>query len=194
MPQALIAKTRSHLRGWKEVLVYMHSVCVWNQPHHAPILAASVSALFLLIWLLDASILTTLSVIGIMVTLADYVVPLVSSNLFDSSKFGDAEEAVYDVVCSEIALTCFTVQSFWRQWTDLKDTKPKLYSFLLLTSLLMMAYIGNSVNNLFLLYVIVLFVAMLPGLRAHGIIQQLMKKAVDVVKNLIGDKLLKKKQ
>lgn len=190
----MIAKTKTHLESWKGLIIYLHSVFVWSQPHHAPVLAASVSALFLLIWLLDTSILTTLSVIGVLITLADYVVPLISSNLFDSSKFGDAEEAVYDTVCSEIALTCFTVQSFWRQWTDLKDTKPKLYSFLLLTSLLMMAYIGNSVNNLFLLYVIVLFAAMLPGLRAHGIIQQLMKKAVEVVKNLVGDKLLKKKQ
>lgn len=172
--------------------MYLHSVSVWSQPHHAPALAASVSALFFLIWLLDTSILTTVSVIGIVVTLADYVVPLISSNLFDASKFGEADEAVYDAVCSEIALTCFTMQSLWRQWTDLKETKPKLYSFFLLTSLMMMAYIGNSVNNLFLLFVIVLFLVMLPGLRAHGIIQQLVRKTVDTITHLIGDRLKKK--
>ena len=190
--QALVAKTRTQLVDWKPVLVYLHSVCVWSQPHHAPLLVACVSSLFLLVWLLDSSLLTSLSVIGIIVTLADYIVPLVSSSLFDASRFGEAEDAIYDSVCSELALTCFTAKSLWRQWTDLKDSKPLLFSFLLLTSLLMLAYIGSSVNNLLLLYFIVLFVVLLPGLRAHGILQQLLSRAVHTVSSLVGDKFKKK--
>ena len=189
--QELTAKTRAQLRGWKEVVVLAHSVSVWSQAHHPPLLAASVSALFLLIWLLDASVLTTMSVLGLLLTLADYVVPLLSASLFDARKFGEAEEAVYARVCSDLAQLCLSLRGLWRQWTDLKDTKPVLYSFLLLTSLLMMAYIGSSVNNLFLIYLIVLSVVMLPGLRAHGIIQQLVQKAVQTVKDLVGDRLKK---
>lgn len=172
----------------------MHSVFIWSQPHHAPVLAASVSALFLLIWILNTSILTTISVIGIILTIADYTVPLLSTSLIDSSKFGPAEETVYENVCSEIALTWFTLQSFWNQWTDLKEKRPVVHSFLLLTSLLMMAYIGNSVDNLFLLYLITLLTVLFPGLRHQGIIQKLSKKAFDTIRDTIGARLKPKQQ
>ena len=174
--------------------MYLHSVFVWTQPHHAPTIAGSVTAIFILIWLLNASILTTFSIIGILITVSDYAVPLVSSNFFDSSKWGATQEATYEKVCDELALFWFTVNSFWTQWTEIKETKPKLYSFILLTTLLMLAYIGNMINNLLLSYLICLFACMYPGLKSQGLLNKYLSEALTFIKTTIGEKLNKQKQ
>lgn len=157
---------------------------IWSKPHDCPVVLGSVTFIFLLIWLLNASVLTTLSVIGFLVTVADYSVPLVCSNLFDASKWSDREERVYETVCEEIATVTFLVISLWNQWTEMKETKPKIYSFILLTSLLMMAYIGNTINNLLLLYLLTMTLVSLPGLKHHGILQQMIKQSIQMIKGI----------
>jgi len=72
----------------------------------------------------------------------------------------------------------------YNQWRQMKETKPKQYSFVLLTSLLMLAYIGNTINNLLLLYLVTMSIVLLPGLKHHGILQQIIKQAIQGVKGV----------
>jgi hypothetical protein len=157
---------------------------IWSTPQDCPNLVKSVTGLFVLIWLFNTSVLTTLSVIGLVITVADYVAPLVFRDFFDSSRWGHKEEKVFETVCEEIATATFLVITLWNQWRDLKETKPKLYSFILLTSLLMLAYIGNTINNLLLLYVLTMFIVLLPGLKHHGILQQMINQSIDAIKGI----------
>ncbi|XP_042862824.1 ADP-ribosylation factor-like protein 6-interacting protein 1 isoform X2 [Penaeus japonicus] len=66
---------RRELEGWREVLYVGHSVLVWEKQYYPFISISAVSALFLMIWYLEPSMLTLLSVLGITVTLCDYLVP-----------------------------------------------------------------------------------------------------------------------
>jgi len=183
--EALVSQYKNHLKGWKEVLVHLHSMLIWSEAKDAPILVGAVTAIFLIVWIADASVLTSLSILGIIVTIADYAVPIVCSNLFDSSKWGPRQESTYESFCTELATLSLYVKAVWGQWQEIKETKPKLYSFLVLTTLLMMAYIGNHINNLLLLYLLTLGLIMLPGLRHHGILQQIVRQVCTGAKGLV---------
>lgn len=117
----------------------------------------------------------------------------------------DAKEKQFQETCKAIASAWKQILELWKEWNDIKTTRPKLYSGLLLSILLVLAWIGNLFNNvsphlvgnqltvsqlqLFLTYLIVLFVALYPGLKTHGIIEQYMGKAIKSIKEKIGDKL-----
>ena len=155
---------------------------IWSRPSDCFGLVKCVTGTFLLVWILNASVLTTLSVIGFILTITDYLAPLLCSNFIDSSKWGDNEEKIYESVCEDIATDIFLVMTVWNQWREMKETKPKLYSFILLTSLLMLAYIGNTINNLFLLYLLTMSLVLLPGLKHHGILQQIISQSIEKIK------------
>ena len=182
--QTLITQYKTSLRGWKEIIVRLHSCMIWSQPHDCPVIVLSVSLVFVLVWLLNASVLTTLSVIGFVITVSDYAVPIVCSNFVDPSLWTEREDKVYDTVCEELATLTFLLMSMYNQWRQMKETKPKQYSFVLLTSLLMLAYIGNTINNLLLLYLVTMSIVLLPGLKHHGILQQIIKQAIQGVKGV----------
>lgn len=189
--QALITRNKTYLRGWKEIIVRLHSIMIWSKPQDCSNLVKAVTGLFVLIWLCNTSVLTTLSVIGLVVTFADYAAPLIFRDFFDSSRWGPKEEKVYEAVCEEIATAIFLMNTLWNQWREMKETRPKMYSFILLTSLLMLAYIGNTINNLLLLYVLTMSIVLLPGLKHHGILQQMINQSIEVIKGIsskIGNK------
>jgi len=142
-----------------------------------------------LIWLLDATLLTTFSIIGIILTTADYAVPLVLSNLFDPANWNDKKEQEFNETCVALATTWKSLLDLWTEWNVIKATRPKLYSGLLLSILVVLAWIGNLFNNLFLTYLIVLFVALYPGLKTHGIIEKHLGKLIASVKEKVGDNL-----
>ncbi|GFS69935.1 ADP-ribosylation factor-like protein 6-interacting protein 1, partial [Nephila pilipes] len=55
-----------------------------------------------------------------------------------------------------------------------------------LGALLFTAWIGNLINNLFLIYLSVLFVAFLPGLKSHPMIQEYISKAMSMIGGIAG--------
>jgi hypothetical protein len=187
--EQLTTNVQSGLKGWRELVVSSRDVFLWKQQHHAGVIGGSVSAIFLLIWLLDATLLTTFSIIGIILTTADYAVPLVLSNLFDPANWNDKKEAEFNETCAALAAAWKSVLDLWAQWNEIKTTRPKLYSGLLLSILIVLAWIGNLFNNLFLTYLIVLFTALYPGLKTHGIIEKHLGKVIASIKEKVGDKL-----
>jgi len=84
----------------------------------------------------------------------------------------DNQEKQYKLVCDELSSAWSTVVSAYAAWGTLKSERPKTYYASLLSVLLVLAWLGNLINNLLLTYLIVLFVVMFPGLKHHGIINQ----------------------
>lgn len=54
----------------------------------------------------------------------------------------------------------------------MKENNPKFYSIILLVNLIIIAWIGNLVNNLFLTYLGCLFLMLYPGMKKHGLIEK----------------------
>jgi len=192
--EQLTSHVQSGLRGWRELLVLSRDVFLWKQTHHPGAIAGAVTAVFLLIWLLDATLLTTFSMIGIVLTVADYAVPLVLSNLFDPANWNENKEKTFNQTCAAIAATWKSLLDIWIEWNLIKTTRPKLYSGLLLAVLITLAWVGNLCNNLLLTYLITLFVSLYPGLKENGHIEKHLGALIQKTKDAISDKLKLKTQ
>ncbi|XP_072124909.1 ADP-ribosylation factor-like protein 6-interacting protein 1 isoform X2 [Mobula birostris] len=92
-------------------------------------------------------------------------------------------------ICSNLVKTQRRIAGWWRRLFALKEEKPKMYFMTVVTVLSVVAWIGQQVHNLFLTYLIVSFILLLPGLNRH----RLITKYVGMAKREIN-KLLKQKE
>lgn len=67
----------------------------------------------------------------------------------------------------------------WRDWQDLKASKPKLYFPVLFVFLFVFAWISNIINNILLTYLITTTLFLLPGLHDHGYIKTMISFGSD---------------
>ncbi|XP_054160352.1 ADP-ribosylation factor-like protein 6-interacting protein 1 [Oppia nitens] len=173
---------KNHLKDWKHLVVKLYSILIWEASDIYPLAIASVvSTIFLLIWYLDTSILTTLSVIGIVATVMDYGLPIVNHSLFNPNKWSASDEAKFETICTELVNNWTVVIKAYSQWQNTKNSNPKLYYAVLLSTLLSVSWIGNVVHNLLLTYLLVVFVALFPGLKHRGLIDKYLSVAMSSV-------------
>lgn len=176
----------NRLQANKQLVLKLHSVLTWEQDIHPISVVAFVSISFLIIHLMNSSVLTTLSYLGIAGALIDMAIPMIAKNLSgasaSSSKPNEKDNQRFDKICSDLAKIYAFFGNLCNTCCSLKGSKPKLYYPGLLGGLLVLAYIGNKINNLFLTYLVTLFVALYPGLEKKGIPQ----KAVEFVYLKLG--------
>lgn len=165
----------------RPLVLKLHSVLTWEQDIHPVMIVAFVSFSFLLVHLMNSSVLTTLSYLGIAGALVDLAMPTIAKSLCGSSgaqaKLNDKDNQRFDKICLDLAKVYAFVRNSMSTCCSLKTSKPKLYYPGLLGTLLVFAYIGNKINNLFLTYLVTLLVVLYPGLEKKGVPQ----KAVEFV-------------
>lgn len=184
-------KLRLKLEGWREVVLPLHSVLLWNQPYYPGCIFGAVTTVFVLLWYMEPSLLTTFSLIGMLVSLLDYLVPLLLAQLCSPDKWTSQHERQLHDICLEAVHAWQSVVNACASLKKAKQDKPKAYVVAVLISLLLMAWIGNAFDNLFLTYLIVLFLAMTPGMKHHGIFKKYFSATVLTIRNLIADKMKK---
>jgi len=161
------------LRDWRQLVLRLHSVLVWEVSDACPlVLWTVVSLVFFLIWYLDVSVLTTLSVLGIIGSVLDYGLPILNHNFFDPSKWSASDETKLEKICGELCDNWKVITTSYSQWQRMKASNPKLYYAVVLSSLLGLSWIGNVVHNLLLTYLLVLFVVLFPGLKQRGFVDK----------------------
>lgn len=74
-----------------------------------------------------------------------------------------------------MAKTWCDLEEFYHSFCILKTSKTKLYYTSLLTGLMLIAWISSIIHNLFLLYLITIFIVLYPGLLHHNIFEQFFK-------------------
>ncbi|KAL3191611.1 hypothetical protein MRX96_059707 [Rhipicephalus microplus] len=144
-------KLRLKLEGWREVVLPLHSVLLWNQPYYPGCIFGAVTTVFVT---------------------------------------SQHERQLHDI-CLEAVHAWQSVVNACASLKKAKQDKPKAYVVAVLISLLLMAWIGNAFDNLFLTYLIVLFLAMTPGMKHHGIFKKYFSATVLTIRNLIADKMKK---
>lgn len=132
------------------------------------------------------SVLSTVSIAGVIVTVADFFLPGIIASFCDSSKWSDKDDEQFDHVCNEISSVLSKVNSYCSVWSQMRQNKSKIYYVSLFSALLTLAWIGNTFNNLFLAYVLTLGAALFPGLKHHNILKQGFEKGFALVKNAIN--------
>uniref|UniRef100_A0A4W5Q1W0 ADP-ribosylation factor-like 6 interacting protein 1 n=1 Tax=Hucho hucho TaxID=62062 RepID=A0A4W5Q1W0_9TELE len=111
--------------------------------------------------------------------------PSFSSLLSRSSE----QQQRFHEICGNLVKTQRRILGWWKRLFSLKEEKPKMYFASVISSLVAVAWMGQQVHNLFLTYLIVSFLLLLPGLNQHGVIS----KYAGMAKREIN-KLLKQKE
>ncbi|XP_014681875.1 PREDICTED: uncharacterized protein LOC106821536 isoform X2 [Priapulus caudatus] len=186
--ESSLVSLKRDLEGWREILLPCYAFVTWEQKYFAGIIMGIVSIVFLMLWYFEPTILTTVALFALFLCIVDYVVPLAASNIFDSDNWTGEKEKKYEQVCERILHVRDHTTCFFTMLADLKQNKPKIYFVSVMGALAAIAWIGNTIPNLFLTYVIVSFLVMLPGLRESGIMQEMTGKVLGMVQQTIGGK------
>lgn len=172
--QQLKTQLANRFQANRPLVLKLHSILTWEQDIYPIFVLAFVSFAFLFIHLLNSSVLTTLSYVGIALALLDLAAPTIAKNLSggNQAKLSDKDNQRFDKICLDLAKLYALLRSACDASCSLKTKKPKLYYPALLGALLVSAYIGNKFNNLFLTYLVTLLVALYPGLDKKGLPQK----------------------
>ncbi|XP_054710292.1 ADP-ribosylation factor-like protein 6-interacting protein 1 [Uloborus diversus] len=190
--QELVKLYKRRLENWREILTHLNALLTWEKPYFPGIIAGVVTFIFIMLWYFDPSVLTTLSIVGIIACVLDYVVPILSASFFDSSKWTGARERKYEEICGSLVSCYIFLKSIWDSARQIKESKPYVYFVAVLGTLVTTAWIGNWINNLFLTYLIVLFVSLLPGVKSQSLVQQYSSQLMAMIKGVTGQTKKKK--
>lgn len=76
---------KAHLEDWRPIALHIVQFLEWHRPWYPAVLVAVNTVFFLLVWYFSLSILSTLAIVGTIITFADGIVPILSSTIFDSN-------------------------------------------------------------------------------------------------------------
>ena len=97
---------------------------------------------------------------------------LIFPQVFKPEGWTGEKEKKFESVCSDIVSLLSTAEQGFTCVVAAKEKKPVMHFICTVISLLCLIYVGNTVNNFFLLYLVTLFVAMLPGLQKRGLLKK----------------------
>lgn len=98
----MLHKMKHDLEDWREAILHINSLLKWEKNFFAGIIGGAVSVAFLLIWWMDLSVLTMVSLAGLTVVVLDYVYPIVSKFVFSADQWTGVQEKRYEEVCQEL--------------------------------------------------------------------------------------------
>ncbi|CAH2307044.1 ADP-ribosylation factor 6-interacting 1 [Pelobates cultripes] len=164
------ANLEEHFKEWGDVILVADRVLRWEKPWFPAIVMGAVSLVFILVYYLDPSVLSGVSCFVMLLCLADYLVPILAPRIFGLGQWSTEQHQRFHEICSNLVKSRRRAIGWWQRLFVLKEEKPKMYFMSMITFLAVVAWIGQQVHNLFLTYLIVSFLLLLPGLNKHGII------------------------
>ena len=154
---------------WCGVIVWCDSV--WSdlntvviQDWYPAVTAGCLTSLYLMIYTADLTTLTLLSVVGLLLTLLDYLTPLVAAKVFPADSWSREKEKKLESLCRALVNTGVFLRSCWATYSQAKAGKPTLHFGATLILLLCSAYLGSLVSGMMLSYILLMVTLMLPGL------------------------------
>ena len=163
---------KSNLRGWKEIAVVTSKLVKWEKPVYPAIVVGLITLIFLFIWYVDPSVITGISMMLMLLCICDFLVPFVAPMIFHEGNWNSTKEKEYSDVCNALNDVHSSLRRGFGGLFQLKDTNPLLYVAVATVSLSTLAWLGNQMHNLMLLYFAVLVITSIPALMHHGILQR----------------------
>ncbi|XP_041474588.1 ADP-ribosylation factor-like protein 6-interacting protein 1 [Lytechinus variegatus] len=173
------------LADWKHIIVRADSWLRWEEDSYPYIMCASITLFYILMWLIQPTLLTTVSLIIMIVCLLDFLVPSVFKEYFSKQAWSEYNQRRYEKCCSTLLNIQNATTSTVRWILNLREKKPKYYFLGASVILLTIAFVGNSIPGLFLAYLSTLFIALLPGLMYYGILASWYAMVLEVFVNLL---------
>ncbi|CAB3228628.1 unnamed protein product [Arctia plantaginis] len=169
-----VKKLKRFLEGWRMAILPLKSVILWEQQWHPCAIVGSVSILFLIIWLLDLNSIATLAVIGLILNLIDFSVPVICNSLYGPSSWTGQHEKMFEDICKNMVASYNKGLQNIRMFYSLRETSPCMYYIISITVLCTLAWIASSMNNIFLVYLLSIVMVLWPGLRSKGIFNMIL--------------------
>lgn len=177
------------LKSHRALLLLLNKVIEWEPIHIPAAVIGIITLLFALIWYIEPSILTLFSLLGLVVTVVDFVSPILSNHFYSmesgsKTQWNERDETQYEKTCSRLLNCRNHFRDGSKFLSSLKSEKPQIYMLMVVGALVFLAWIGSLIDNLLLLYLIVIFAVLVPGLRKHGILQKITSKIPDLKSKL----------
>jgi len=185
-----VQTVKSCVEGWREAVLIGDSVMGWEQEWHPAATAGSLTVVFLTVWYMDPSLVTLLAIIGLILTLADYLGPKILNKLLSPDKWTNEKERRLENVCRSLVSLKYLLSSLSSSVSSMRNGSPIMHFSLVTSSLLLLAWLGTVFSGIFLLYVSTLFVTMLPGLHRRGLLEKHCSSAVVKLREMVKGKKL----
>ncbi|KAI8045543.1 ADP-ribosylation factor-like protein 6-interacting protein 1 [Drosophila gunungcola] len=176
-------KLKHDLEPFRTAIVGAYGVLTWEKQYYAGVVFGAISVLYLVLWYLDLSLITLLSLLGLLGLILAYVFPTVSRLIFGSGNWDGDQEAKFEDVCGQL---CTVKGSLVLSYEYLfKERKSTVFVIIISLGFLALAWIGAIFNNLLLMYLTTLLIAMWPGLQDKDVFKGITQK----VSKIVNDKI-----
>ncbi|PSN55364.1 hypothetical protein C0J52_01811 [Blattella germanica] len=187
-----VKQLKRELEGWREVILPLNSILMWDKNWYPGMLVGVTTTFFLFLWYLDPSVLTTVSVMGLIATLVDYLVPTLTANICNPENWTGSKEKKLEEICRGLAGTQIQIVNKWGMFYDMRHSRPTVYYVTVVISLVLLAWLGSMVNNLLLTYLAVTTIVLLPGMKHHGLLQKYFAHLMVTISNMVKGSKQKK--
>ncbi|KAH0956437.1 hypothetical protein HN011_000360 [Eciton burchellii] len=164
---------------WREIILPLNSILLWERSWHPGLIFGFITVIFCTIWILEPTMLTIISICLLTFALVDYFVPILTSVLCNTQSWTGQKEKKLIEICQNLSGTILQMQNTWISISKMRHDRPNIYYGATILCLILFAWIGNTVNNLFLLYIAVTVILLTPGLKHKGRARSAMKCAYD---------------
>lgn len=171
-----VKQLKRELEGWREVIIPLNSVLLWEKNWYPGMLVGLSTVVFFFLWYLDPSVLTTVSVLGLITTLVDYLVPTLTASICHPDSWTGIKERKLEEICRSLVSAQMQLLFYWALFYDMRQTRPRVYYTSVVSTLICLAWLGNLINNLLLTYLLFTTSLLIPGLKHHGMLQKYVKK------------------
>jgi len=185
---AELESVKQSLDSWREVAVILYSVITWEQDWYPGLTAGIVTVMFLTVHWLGPSIITLVSVIGLVITLLDYLVPMISDMVIPRSSWDEAKNKRLETVAKFIIKCSQLVSSVCSKYRGARTSAPVYHAAVTTVTLLVTAFIGSLVSGAVLAYLVLMVTLMLPGLHSRGLLADYCGSVVGYVEEMIKGK------
>ncbi|XP_017112206.1 ADP-ribosylation factor-like protein 6-interacting protein 1 [Drosophila elegans] len=176
-------KLKHDLEPFRTAIVGAYGVITWEKQYYAGVVFGAISVLYLVLWYLDLSLITLLSLLGLLGLILDYVFPTVSRLIFGGGNWDGDQEAKFEDVCGQVCAVKGKLVLCYEYL--FKERKSTVFVIIISLVLLVLAWIGAIINNLLLMYLTTLLIAMWPGLQDKDVFKGITQKVSKFVKDKI---------
>ncbi|XP_033241941.1 ARL-6-interacting protein 1 homolog [Drosophila miranda] len=181
-----VIKLKHDLERFQAPLVSAYGVLTWEKNYYPVVVFGGISVAYFVLWYMDLSVITLMSLLALLTTISHYFLlwcldrpdfifdffPTKIAGLFWNALIWDSDnEAKFESVCGQM----YIIKESLAAWYQYLFKERKSTGLLIVESLVLlaMAWIGSIVNNLLLMYLVTLLIAMWAGLKAKHVFKKL---------------------
>ncbi|XP_075239251.1 ADP-ribosylation factor-like protein 6-interacting protein 1 [Convolutriloba macropyga] len=153
------------LKPYDIILCTIEDVVLWKKQFYPVIVSIITSLVFLLVWVFDPSMITLISAAGIVCVAIDCIARTSFVDSLRNNVNRTECDGQFRGICLKLVRMRHISKRIYQQLSENRQREPNKHFFYCFAFFASLAWIGCRVHNLLLLYIVVSFIALLPGFR-----------------------------